>query len=101
MHVGKRRRINLDGATEFLGAAIGVTDGFIRESAVLSETVHEPGDVFVLSYLVGLPNRCLVSGHMTVRLRKEMCVWVRRFEADGDGPMRRPPLRAITEVGSL
>src|ERR1700676_920454 len=73
MHVGKRRRINLDGATEFLGAAIGVTDGFIRERAVLSETVHEPGDVFVLSYLVGLPNRCLVSGHMTVPLRKQIC----------------------------
>jgi hypothetical protein len=89
-HIGKGLRINLDGAAEFLRAATDVTDGFIREGAVLGETVHEPGDVLVLSYLVGLPNGCLVSGHMTVLLKKQMH-WIRRFEADGDGPTRRLP----------
>src|SRR5882672_4725420 len=99
MHVGKRCRINLDGATEFLRAAIGDTDGFIGERAVLGETVHPPADVFVLSYLIGLPNCCLVSGHMTVLPKKQTC-WSKTFEADGDGPMRRPPLRAGAEVAS-
>src|SRR5438046_9917327 len=82
MHVGKGLRINLDGAAEFLRTTIRVTDGFICEGAVFGETVHEPADVFVLGHLVGLPNRCFVRGHMTV---------LKRFEADRDGPMPRPP----------
>src|SRR5580693_1116268 len=69
MHVRKRGRINLNGATELRRTTIGDPDRFVSEGSVFSETVHKPGDILIFGDLVRSANCYLVSRHSCSLLR--------------------------------
>jgi len=68
MHVGKRRRINLDGTPELVRPAIGdPTDSSVK-GPIFGERVNPSDNVFFLGDLIRLPNCRFICGHWRILL---------------------------------